>query len=56
MALKDGRVAEFDTPKNLLKDQQGILYGLVAKATEGGIKKTKSASMLTQMVDEKLAP
>ena len=56
LALKDGRVAEFDTPKNLLKDQQGILYGLVAKATEGGIKKTKSASMLTQMVDEKLAP
>ncbi|RLN02085.1 hypothetical protein BBI17_009872, partial [Phytophthora kernoviae] len=33
MVLSDGRVVEFDTPRNLVKDENGVFYKL---AKEGG--------------------
>ncbi|GAB9469428.1 Multidrug resistance-associated protein 1, partial [Globisporangium polare] len=33
MVLSDGRVVEFDTPRNLVKDPNGVFYEL---AKEGG--------------------
>ena len=52
LVLDDGRVLEFDTPGNLLKDRNSAFFKLVedaSRAPGGGYKRTKSSTSVQEV-------
>lgn len=38
LVLRDGQIAELDSPKSLLKDKKGVLYGMVRATGKANAK------------------
>eukprot|EP00216_Chloropicon_sp_CCMP2111_P001940 CAMPEP_0198246788 /NCGR_PEP_ID=MMETSP1446-20131203/46149_1 /TAXON_ID=1461542 ORGANISM="Unidentified sp, Strain CCMP2111" /NCGR_SAMPLE_ID=MMETSP1446 /ASSEMBLY_ACC=CAM_ASM_001112 /LENGTH=1394 /DNA_ID=CAMNT_0043931111 /DNA_START=581 /DNA_END=4768 /DNA_ORIENTATION=+ len=52
LVLQGGELGEYDTPKNLLKNEDGMFYAMVQKATQKKMNKTNSAKELTNFISK----
>jgi len=50
MVLDNGRIAEFDTPKQLLKNPEGMFSALVEEASKKSLSRSKSQAKVADLV------